>query len=33
MQVFEWFVTMQLVVFGLCIFSGQLFTFLGGIHG
>ena len=33
MQVFEWLVTMQLVVFGLCIFSGQLFTFLGGIHG
>ena len=33
MQVVEWFVTMQLVVFGLCIFSGQLFTFLGGIHG
>ena len=29
----SWLVTMLLVVFGLSIFSGQLFTFLGGIHG
>lgn len=32
-QAVSWFVTLQLVVLGLAIFSGQLFTFLGGIHG
>ena len=32
-QVASWFVTLQLVVLGLAICSGQLFTFLGGIHG
>ena len=32
-QLGSWLVTMVLVVFGLSIFSGQLFTFLGGIHG
>lgn len=32
-QLGSWLVTMLLVVFGLSIFSGQLFTFLGGIHG
>ena len=32
-QAVSWFVTLQLVVLGLSIFSGQLFTFLGGIHG
>ena len=32
-RIASWFVTLQLVVFGLSIFSGQLFTFLGGIHG
>ena len=29
----SWFVTLQVVVLGLSIFSGQLFTFFGGIHG
>ncbi|MCH3968192.1 MAG: D-alanyl-lipoteichoic acid biosynthesis protein DltB [Atopobiaceae bacterium] len=28
-----WFVTINLVVIGFTLFSGQAFTFLGGIHG
>ena len=32
-QAVSWLLTLQLVILGLSIFSGQLFTFLGGIHG
>ena len=31
-QAVSWFVTLQVVVFGLAVFSGQLFQLLGGIH-
>ncbi|MCI1665224.1 MAG: D-alanyl-lipoteichoic acid biosynthesis protein DltB [Atopobiaceae bacterium] len=33
MKVVMWFITLNLVMFGFSIFSGQLFTFIGGIHG
>lgn len=32
-KLISWFITLQLVVFGLAIFSGQLFVIWGGLHG
>lgn len=33
MRIVMWFVTINLVIFGFALFSGQLLTFIGGIHG